>query len=194
MAVIPIVTTTSATGELVHRPQAAVTAEIKGVALRNYIPQSNTPTMDAVQTAGPGAVGDTTTVVTLANFAEGTGIAGVTVAMEPAGYGEFSFEATSEGVVTITHQAHVAGESTQFSISYQRTLTNPEAAAYMNSLSSADGIKVRPTNVTATFSDDGTEIIVLKNGPHGGFVQNFTPSSTVVTDQEVNTVVSAILT
>lgn len=52
-------------------------------------------------------------------------------------------------------------------------------------------IKVRPTNVTAVITASNVDVILLKNGPKGGFSQKFTPG---VTSATVNDVVAAILT
>ena len=52
-------------------------------------------------------------------------------------------------------------------------------------------VKIRPTNVTATITSDTNTLILLKNGPKGGFTQG---GSLGVTAATVNDVVQAIIT
>ena len=61
-----------------------------------------------------------------------------------------------------------------------------------------DGVKVRPTNVTAVISfdvsgDENYEVIVLQNGPKGGFTQQFLIPSDALR-VHANEVIRAVVT
>ena len=54
-------------------------------------------------------------------------------------------------------------------------------------------VRVRPTNVTATLGetvDTADSFIVLHNGPHGGFTQQYNGADTLFT----NSVIAAVIT
>jgi len=194
MAIIQVNVGVTATGELTYTPASAITDQIRGVVLREYIPQESIPvnTIEVLTTAT--AAGATSSRV---NTPRKVGnITGVTVEGAPD---DFTYEVSDRATEVVF--THSAAAGVIFRVSYEAHLANAaEAQAFVDNLTSLDGVKLRPTNVTAVLTEtSGTapnqivsDVILVKNSAVGTFTQQYTPTTGATLS--TNAVIKAILT
>ena len=162
------------------------TDNITGVVLRESIPQGSAIVTLSRETLTP--AGNVTTTGNRAGFVRDG---------DEEGSGSFLTEATFDGV-------DVLSTATLNGTNGTVTFNPPLAGNGERELVLAAGfyavegeVKVRPTNVTATITTGANTIILLKNGPKGGFTQGGvigTGTGTGIVAATVNDVVQAIIT
>lgn len=169
-------TINSRTGAVTNTVDGLISNDrITGVALREYI-QSGVGTTDGT----PVMVNPTGNSASLTDAPQGPAIGSVTVT-DTLGT-NYAVTENNTNVVTFTP---AVPSGTTATVNYK----------YHAIGDLINDIKIRPTNVTATITIAQREIILLKNGPKGGFSQQFTPGvGTNPVVGEVNDVVLAILT